>query len=113
MTVGMNLITLVSCTGVAMISIGCGTLGPQNQSTQIVSSAENVIEIQCGERTIEVQADKLTSEQKEELEQLKTRCRIDAVADKLELRSGFVVKTLDDSLNNRELHRVDKKVGRN
>lgn len=109
MTVSTKLKTLIPFTGAAIISLGCSSLDPQNQSTQSVTSAENVIEIQCGNRTLEVQIDKLTPEQKEEIQELKTRCRIDTVAAKMELRSGFTAKTLDDNLENHELRHVDNK----
>ena len=113
MPVSTKLKTLMLFAGVALISLGCSTQDSQNQSTQSVTSAEDVIEIQCGNHTLEVQIDKLTPEQTEELQELKTRCRVDTVAAKIELRSRFTAKTMDDSLNNRVLHRVDKKVARN
>ena len=84
----MKLNILVPAIGTALISFGCSTLNPESQSAQGATEAENVIEIECGARTFEVQIDKLTPEQEEQLEELKTRCRIDNVAHKLETRSA-------------------------
>lgn len=75
--------------GVALVSLGCSTLDPENQSAQVAVSIENVEKIKCGARIYEVPIDKLTAEQKDQLKEFKTRCRIDNVAQNLETRSGL------------------------
>ncbi|MCY4129295.1 MAG: hypothetical protein OXG15_08655 [Gammaproteobacteria bacterium] len=87
--VNMKLNVLVPFIVVTLVSLGCSTLDPESQSDQGVTEAENVIEIECGARTFEVQIDKLTPEQEEQLEEFKTRCRIDNVAYKLRTPSGI------------------------
>ena len=79
---------LVPLMGVAFGLLGCSAINSETPSEQNDVSAANVMEITCGLKTFEVQIDSLTPEQKEEVEQLKTRCRIDNVAEKLERNIG-------------------------
>lgn len=85
--------------GVALVSLGCSTFDPENQSTQIATSTDNVEKIKCGARIYEVPIDKLTAEQRDQLKEFKTRCRIDNVAHNLEMRSGSSLDWLDSDYN--------------
>ena len=80
---------LFTLIGVALVALGCSSLDPENQSAQIAMSTDNVEKIKCGTRIYEVQIDKLTTKQKDQLQEFKTRCRIDNVAHNLETRSGL------------------------
>ena len=85
-----KLTTAVTVVGIACISVGCSTIDPENQAAQNPTSTENVVEMECGDHILEIKIDDLTREQKEELKELKTRCRIDTVARKLEVKPGFI-----------------------
>ncbi|MCY3857649.1 MAG: hypothetical protein OXG25_01930 [Gammaproteobacteria bacterium] len=84
-----KLYTIVTVFSTACIACGCSTIDPESHPAQISLSTDNVIEMECGERVLKIKTDDLTPAQKEELEELKTRCRIDNVAHKLETRSGL------------------------
>ena len=85
--------------GVACFALGCSTLNLGNEVAQSVVSSPKVIEIECGKKTYEVQIDNLTPTQEKELEELKTGCRIDNVAHKLEVKPGRRYGVYDDPAN--------------
>lgn len=74
--------------GFVFVLLGCSAVNTENPSEQNAASAANVIKFACGLKTFEVQIDSLTPEQKEEVEKLKVRCRIDNVAENLERNIG-------------------------
>ncbi len=90
---------LIPLMGVAFGLLGCSAVNSETPSEQNGVSAANVIEITCGLKTLEVQIDALTPEQKEEVEQLKTRCRIDNVAYMLEHKTSRAFEALGDGPN--------------
>lgn len=84
-----NLRVLVSVTWLTFFSFGCSSVSPPDQSKQNAATPENSIEIECGAQILVVQTDKLTEEQRKHLEKLKTRCRIDIAALKLDIPRGI------------------------
>lgn len=87
---------LVPVMGVAFGLLGCSAVNSETPSEQSGVSAANVIEITCGLKTLEVQIDSLTPEQKEEVERLKTRCRIDNAARKFDLPARTFPEILEE-----------------
>ena len=90
---------LVPLMGVTFGLLGCSAVNSETPSEQNGVSAANVVEITCGLKTYEVQIDSLTPEQKEEVEQLKTRCRIDNVAYKLEHKTSRAFDAIGNDPN--------------
>ena len=75
---------LVPAIGIVFVLLGCSAVNTENPSEQNAPSTANVTKITCGLKTYEVKTDSLTTEQREEIEQLKTRCRVNNVAQKLD-----------------------------
>lgn len=107
--VDLKLNAIVPVLAVACISLACSTFDPENHAAQNTASAANIIEIECGEHILEARIDNLTPEQEKELETLKTRCRIDTVARKLEVKPSLRSQIYSDPANK---DRVGPDVGR-
>lgn len=107
--VELKLHALIPALASACILMACSTFDPDNQTAQSTATAVNVVEIECGEHILEARIDNLTPEQEKELEELKTRCRIDTVARKLDVKPNFGSGVYSDPANK---DRVGPDVGR-
>ena len=87
--VNMKLNILLPSIGVVLFLFGCSTLDPEHQSAQNAEPTENILQLKCGALTLEVQMGKLMPSQEEQVKEFKTRCRIDKVANQIELRHNL------------------------
>ena len=80
----MKLKLFVLFAAVTFFSLGCNTMSP---STEFAQNSVDASASSCGELTMKLRSDEFTPLQQEQLAKIKTRCRIDRVAKRLEVRA--------------------------